>query len=131
MLQGSRPERVGDLIRGELGDLLTRQVKDPGIGFVTLTEVRVTSDLQLARIYYSSLADERGRRDTDRALARAAPFLRRQLGRRLRLKRVPNLEFIYDDSVKRQDRVAQILQELHPPGPVDDTHAATDDRNHH
>ena len=131
MLQGSRPERVGDLIRAELGDLLTRQVKDPGIGFVTLTNVRVTSDLQLARIYYSLLADERGRRDTARALARAAPFLRRQLGRHLRLKRVPNLKFIYDDSVERQDRVAQILQELHPPGPVDDPHTGTDDRNHH
>ena len=131
MLQGSRPERVGDLIRGELSVLLTRQVKDPGIGFVTFTDVRVTSDLQLARIYYSSLADERGRRDTARALARAAPFLRRQLGRRLRLKRVPNLEFIYDDSVERQDRVAQILQELNLPGRVGDTHAGTDDRNHH
>ena len=131
MLQGSRPERVGDLIRAELSALLTRQVKDPGIGFVTLTNVRVTSDLQLARIYYSLLADARGRRDTARALARAVPFLRRQLGRRLRLKRVPNLEFSYDDSVERQARVAQILQELNPPGPVDDPHAGTDDRNHH
>ena len=131
MLQGSRPKRVGDLIRAELSDLLTRQVKDPGIGFVTLTNVRVTSDLQLARIYYSLLADAHGRRDTARALARAVPFLRRQLGRRLRLKRVPNLEFSYDDSVERQARVAQILQELNPPGPVDDPHAGTDDRNHH
>ena len=131
MPQGSRPERVGDLIRAELGDLLTRQVKDPGIGFVTLTYVRVTGDLQLARVYYSSLADAHGRRETARALARAAPFLRRQLGRRLKLKRVPSLEFIYDDAIERQNRVAQILHELQPQGADDDPHAGIKERDRH
>ena len=127
MAQGSRAERVGDLIRAEVANLLTRQVRDPGIGFVTITSVRMTSDLQLARIYYSSIADTRGRLVSARALARATPFLRRQLGRRLSLKRVPTLEFIYDETLERQDRVAQLLEELHAPGPSDDPHAGTDD----
>ena len=87
----------------------------------------MTSDLQLARIYYSSIADARGRLASARALARATPFLRRQLGRRLSLKRVPTLEFIYDEFLERQDRVAQLLEELHPPDPLDDPHAGTDD----
>ena len=126
MAQGSRAERVGDLIRAEVANLLTRQVRDPGIGFVTITSVRMTSDLQLARIYYSSIADARGHLASARALARATPFLRRQLGRRLSLKRVPTLEFIYDESLERQDRVAQLLEELHTPGPIDDPHAGTD-----
>src|SRR5262249_36460783 len=98
MPQGSRPERVGDQLRAELADLLSRVVHDPGIGFVTLTRVHVSPDLQVARVYYTSLGDEAGRRSTERALARAAPFLRRQIGGRLRLKRVPELTFIYDDS---------------------------------
>src|SRR6185295_12267249 len=91
---------------------IAREVHDPGVGFVTITRVRVTLDLQLARVYYTSLGDEKARRETARALGRAAPFLRRQVGQRLRLRRVPELEFFYDESVAHQDRIEQILQEL-------------------
>jgi ribosome-binding factor A len=108
----SRPERVGDQIRSELAELLAREVHDPGVGFVTLTHVKVTPDLQLARVYYTSLGDANAQRDSARALKRAASFLRRQLGQRLRLRRVPELEFFYDESIARQDRIEQILQEL-------------------
>ena len=69
MSQGSRPERVADQIRGELASLLTRDVHDPGIGFVTLTRVRVTPDLQQAHVYYTALGDEKSRRNTELALA--------------------------------------------------------------
>jgi ribosome-binding factor A len=79
---------------------------------VTITRVRVTPDLQLARVYYTSLGDEKARGETARAMGRAAPFLRRQVGQRLRLRRVPELEFFYDESVAHQDRIEQILQEL-------------------
>lgn len=129
MLQGSRQDRVGDLIRSELGQLVARQLKDPGIGFLTFTYVRVTRDLQLARIYYLSLANPKGMQEAARALIRATPFLRRQLSKRLKLKRVPHLEFIYDDSVKRQDRVINILNELKPQNIADDANAGTDDQN--
>lgn len=88
-------------------------VHDPGIGFITLTRVAVTADLQLARVFYTQLGDGRARRDTERALVRATPFLRRQLGGRLRLRRVPELEFRFDESVARQERIEQILRDLH------------------
>jgi len=112
MSQGSRPNRVADQLRAELADLLAREVHDPGIGFVTLTRVQVSPDLQLARVFYTSLGDEAGRRNTARGLERAAPFLRRQIGARLRLKRTPELTFIYDESIAGQDRIEQILNEL-------------------
>jgi len=113
MSQGSRPDRVADQIRGELGQLLARDVHDPGIGFVTITRVQVTADLQHARVFYTALGDERARRNSDRALHRAAPFLRRQIGSRLRLRRVPDIEFIYDESIAGQDRIEQLLHDLH------------------
>jgi ribosome-binding factor A len=112
MSQGSRPDRVADQLRGELASLLAREVHDPGIGFVTLTRVQVSPDLQLARVFYTALGDEQARTASRRALERAAPFLRRQIGARLRLKRTPELSFIYDDSIAGQDRIEQILSEL-------------------
>ena len=112
MAQGSRPDRVADQLRGELASLLAREVHDPGIGFITLTRVQVSPDLQLARVFYTALGDEKARTATRRALERAAPFLRRQIGARLRLKRTPELTFVYDDSIAGQDRIEQILNEL-------------------
>ena len=112
-MQGSRASRVGDQIRAGLAELLVREVQDPGIGFLTITRVAVTPDLQQARVYYTTLGDEKARRESRRALERAAPFLRRQIGRRLRLKRVPDLAFFFDESIERHDRVERILQELH------------------
>ena len=111
-MAGNRPDRVGEQIRVELTQLLARDVHDPGIGFITLTKVTVTPDLQLARVYYTSMGDERALRETDKALGRALPFLRRQIAQRVRLRRVPELEFFFDKSVAQQDRIEQILQEL-------------------
>jgi ribosome-binding factor A len=120
MSQGSRPDRVADQIRGELGNLLAREVHDPGIGFVTITRVEVTPDLQHARVYYTALgpagAEAKTQQSSGRALERAAAFLRRQIGSRLRLRRVPDLKFIYDESIAGQDRIEQLLNELHESG---------------
>jgi ribosome-binding factor A len=114
MAQGHRPDRVGDQIRQELSELLARgEVHDPGIGFITLTRVQVTADLQLARVYYTTMGDPAARRDTAKALKRATPFLRRHVGQRLQLRRVPELEFRFDESVAQQDRIEQILRDLH------------------
>jgi ribosome-binding factor A len=113
MPQGSRPARVGDSIRQELSELITRQVKDPGIGFITITDVKVTPDLQIARVYYTTIGDEKSRLQTRRALDRAMPFLRRRVGQRLQLRRVPELEFFFDESIERGDRIERIIQELH------------------
>jgi ribosome-binding factor A len=119
MSQGSRPDRVADQLRSELAQMLARDVHDPGVGFVTLTRVHVSPDLQLARVMYTALGDEKSRANTARALERAAPFLRRQIGGRLRLKRAPELKFVYDESVAGQDRIEQILHELHEQSPPD------------
>ena len=121
MSQGSRPDRVADQIRSELASLLARDVHDPGIGFVTITRVQVAPDLQHARVFYTALGDEKAQAASDRALNRAIPFLRRQIGSRLRLKRVPDLQFMVDKAIAGQDRIEQLLHEIHakPPIPTD------------
>ena len=111
-MSSQRPTRVGEQIREDLSELLARAVHDPGIGFLTITRVEVTSDLQNARVYYTTLGDAKARAETGRALGRATPFLRRQLGSRLRLRRIPELQFFYDEDVERLDRVERILQDL-------------------
>lgn len=112
MSHATRASRVGDQIQAELASLLTRAVHDPGIGFLTITQVKLTPDLQQARVYYTSIGDDKAKRESARALDRATPFLRRQVGQRLRLKRVPELTFFYDESIEQGDRIERILQEL-------------------
>jgi len=112
MAQGSRPDRVGEQIREEISSLLLREVRDPGIGLVTLTRVKVSPDLQLVRVYYTLMGDAKAREATRRALERATPFLRRQIGSRIRLRRVPELRFQFDESVEHQERIERILLDL-------------------
>ena len=112
MAQGSRPERVADQIRKELSELVARQVHDPGIGFLTITHVKMTPDLQHARVYYTVIGDDKARKDAQRALGRASGFLRRQIASRVRLRTVPELTFFYDDSIERQDRIERIMLDL-------------------
>ena len=130
MPQGSRPDRVADQIRSELALLLARELHDPGIGFVTITRVQVSPDLQHARVYYTALGDDKARQSSDRALRRAIPFLRRQIGSRLRLKRVAELEFIYDQSIAGQDRIEQLLNEIRSEGPAAPDRAAAGGSHH-
>src|ERR1700741_4157100 len=114
MAQGYRPDRVGEQIRDILSEVLTRgDVHHPGIGFITLTRVQVTTDLQLARVFYTTLGDQKARTETSRALQRATGFFRRQIGARLQLRRVPELEFRFDESIANQDRIEQILRDIH------------------
>jgi ribosome-binding factor A len=112
MPQGSRPDRVAEQVRQEVSQLLLSEVHDPGIGLVTLTRVKVSPDLQLVRVYYTQMGDEKARAETRRALERATPFLRRQLGQRIQLRRVPELRFEFDTSVENQERIERILLEL-------------------
>ncbi len=112
MAHASRASRVGDQIRAELASLLAREVHDPGIGFLTITHVKVSPDLQQARVYYTTIGDAKARQESARALGRATPFLRRQVGQRLNLKRVPELAFFFDEAIEKGDRIEQILHEL-------------------
>ncbi|MCI0369854.1 MAG: 30S ribosome-binding factor RbfA [candidate division NC10 bacterium] len=112
----SRAERVGDLIREELSELLLRVVKDPRVGMVTITGVTVSPDLRAARIYVISRAGGGVEDQTLDGLRAARGFLRGELGRRLRLKVIPALAFVSDPSLDHAMRIASLLRELHPAG---------------
>ncbi len=113
MAQGFRPDRLGDQIRSETSDILAREVHDRGVGFVTITRVSLTADLQIARIYYTTMATGAARTETARALERAKPFVRRQLAGRLGLRRMPELQFRFDQTVEHQARIEQLIHEIH------------------
>ncbi len=115
MAQGHRPDRVGEQIRDELSELLSRGVvHDPGIGFITLTRVQVSPDLQLARVFYTSLGDPKARRETARALdardAVPAPADRRP---RCGCGGFPSSSSGSTSRSQHQDRIEQILRDLH------------------
>lgn len=111
MAHSTRMERVAERVRVELSTLLTRTVRDPAVSAVTITHVSMTADLQLARIYYTVL-DESDRRDTARGLRRAKSYLRRLIGQRLQLRQVPELRFIFDETLDQQDRLAKIFTKI-------------------
>jgi ribosome-binding factor A len=92
--------------------MIARDLHDPGLGFITITRVQVSPDLQHARVFYTALGDQAARKNTGRALERAAAFMRRQVGQRLRLKRAPELDFVFDESIEQQDRIEQLLRDL-------------------
>jgi ribosome-binding factor A len=108
-----RIERVGNLIRHEISQLLQRQVKDPRLGnFVTVTEVSISSDLRYAKVFVSCIGSEEVKRDTLSGLAAASGFLRNQLSKRLRLRRIPELSFHWDDSIERGAHLLQLIDEV-------------------
>ena len=111
MMVRFRRERLGDQLRVELADLIQREVRDPRIGFVTVTEVRMSGDLQYARVYVSILGDEEQTRESFMALERAGGFLRAQIGRRLELRRVPELRFALDETLDTSARIDALLGE--------------------
>ena len=111
MAHSTRMERVAERVRVELSTLLTRTVRDPAVSAVTITHVSMTADLQLARVYYTVL-DGGNRRDTARGLRRAKTYLRRLIGQRLQLRQVPELRFMFDENLERQDRLAKLFTDI-------------------
>lgn len=112
MALSHRTERVAEQIREEVSQILATEVADPGIGLVTVTRVKVTSDLSLARVYWTILGDKAEQKKTQKALMRAAAYVRHLLSTRMTLRRSPEVTFTFDESVAAQERVEQILQEL-------------------
>lgn len=107
-----RTERINDLLQEELSDLLRRQVKDPRLrGLVTVTEVEVSPDLRHARVFISVMGSDEEREDTFHALEAARPFLRRELGKRLSMRRTPDLSFRRDDALERGARLLALIEE--------------------
>lgn len=108
-----RIERISEQLREEVSQILATEVADPGVGLVTVTRVKVTPDLSLARVYWTLLGDAAERKRTVKALQRAAPFVRHVLATRVTLRRVPDVHFQYDEGLAAHQRVEEILHELH------------------
>lgn len=113
-MSGRRPARVAQLLQAELGRLLLHDVRDPAVAGVTVSDVRVTPDLKVARVWVRHLAATPDQRRLLRGLARATPFLRAQLGTRLRLRWVPELRFEYDELLDEAARIERLLAEAGP-----------------
>src|SRR5437773_41496 len=108
----ARTDRIDQLLRQEIGEILARDVQDPRIGFVTITDVETAPDLSTARVWVSVIGQPEERERTIRALQRAMPFVRHELGSRIRLRRIPELQLRTDDTAQRGTRVMQLLAEL-------------------
>jgi ribosome-binding factor A len=114
-----RAQRVADQIQAELSDIIRRRLKDPRCGFLTLTSVLVSNDLREAQVFVSALGDDELTR-TMETLERAKGFLRHELGRRVRMRYLPELHFRVDRSAEYGRRVEEILKELHESGDLSD-----------
>lgn len=112
MALSHRVERIAEQVREEVSQILAAEVSDPGVGLVTVTRVKISPDLSLARVYWTAMGDAKQIKDTGKALARAASYVRHLLSVRMSLRRSPEVMFHFDRSVAAQDRVEQILQEL-------------------
>lgn len=115
----ARTDRIDQLLREEIGTILSKDVQDPRIGFVTVTDVETAPDLSTARVWVSVIGQPLERELTMKALQHAMPFVRRELGGRLRLRRIPELQLRLDDTVQRGTRVLQLLAEIEAGGIVD------------
>jgi len=108
---GRRPERLAEEIREEVARMVATELKDPRLGFVTVIWVELAHDLRYARVHVGVLGDEREREKSLVALRSASGFVRRELGRRLRIHHTPEIDFRYDKGLEATDRVARLLQE--------------------
>lgn len=109
----SRSDRIAEQVRRELSDLLRSEVKDPRLAphlpLLTLTDVEVSTDYSHAKVFYTSLAVADASREIQAGLERLSGFLRRELGKRIRLHHTPQLHFVYDSSVERGTRLSQLI----------------------
>ena len=113
MAKGVRPERVGQAIQAAVADLLTRgQLRDPRIGYITLTGVKVSPDLRVARIYYSMMGTEKQRADTAAGLEAAKGFVRREVTAKVKLRVSPEVFFTFDPSLEEGDKIERLLKEV-------------------
>ncbi len=112
MASAQRIEKLREFIREEVSDILQRGAKDPRIGFVSVTEVELSSDLRHAKVYVSVLGSEEERARTMEALQHAVGFVRSELAKRLRTYHTPEIQFRLDTSIERGTRVLQLLREL-------------------
>ncbi len=107
-----RSERVGDLLKREIGDIVEKELKDPRIGFATVISVDISADLRHARVYFSVFGDKLVQEETQRGLDSARFFIQGEIGRRLRLKYTPELSFQFDRSIEYGFHISKLLKRL-------------------
>ena len=112
-----RTRRVGEQIRRDLSELIRDEIRDPRLGMVTINHVKVSRDLSHARVYVTVMGDEAAREQSLAVLNKAAGFLRGQIGRRMKIRVVPQLRFMYDEAVERGAQMEALLRKLHDTSP--------------
>lgn len=112
-LHFKRAERVGDLIHREISEMLIRGIKDPRIGLVTITRVRISDDLKVAKVYFSVMGGEADRERSLQGLNSAKGFIKREVGKRVHLRYVPDIVFRFDPSLEYADHINRLIRELH------------------
>jgi len=108
-----RVSRVGEQIKKELSQIIQQEIKDPRIGFVTVTAVEMSGDLQLAKVFVSILGSQIEKDETLTALEKAKGFFRSEVGRRIQLRHVPDIHFTIDQSLDHSDKIARLLHDVH------------------
>ncbi|HLR63858.1 MAG TPA: 30S ribosome-binding factor RbfA [Pseudogracilibacillus sp.] len=107
-----RANRVAEQMKKDVGEIINQRVKDPRVGFVTITDVEVTNDLQQAKIYVSVLGDEAEKEQSLLALDKASGFIRSEVGKRIRLRKVPEIMFQFDEAFEYGSKIDEILRQL-------------------
>ena len=109
----NRMDKINQRIKREIGDIVLKELKDPRLEFVTITQVEVTRDLQYAKVYFSVLGKEEQVEKARTGLLSARGFVRKLVGQRVRLRYTPDIEFIYDQTIEYSARIEAALQEIH------------------
>jgi ribosome-binding factor A len=128
MTSHHRPERVAQMVQELLGELFARGMRDPRIGLVTITGVKMSPDLREARVFWTVHGDFEQRKHTGRGLDNARGFLRHEIGVQLKLRVTPDLHFTYDEAIDRGERIEQLIRQVHdeertrPPAPASPEH---------
>jgi ribosome-binding factor A len=111
--ENRRIRRVADQIKNEMAWLIDHKLKDPQLGFVTLTRVKLTSDLKLASVYFSVFGKDADPQKSAEILNKAGHFLRRELSEKIEMRFIPNLRFFYDDSLEYSERIQKLFKKIH------------------
>lgn len=122
----SRSQRVAEQVRRELAELIRLEVKDPRVGMISLTDVEISPDFSHAKVFFSSMRGEEGLQDIQRGLRNASGFLRRELGKRIRIHTLPELHFLFDKSVLEGSRLSALIDETIRADRQHDTDPETD-----
>lgn len=112
-MQYKRKDRVADLLKREVAQIVQSDLKDPGLGFVTITGAKLSADLKQARIFYSVLGDQDSKEKTASALNRACGFIQNEIGKRLKLKYTPEVLFQFDGSVEYGAHIEELIEKIH------------------